>query len=72
MLQIDLLLEQARGRQSAMRAEAATAGLAGWAAPLRVRLGVMLIRLGRLVVGDPRRIPAWQGYREVTRPAASR
>jgi len=60
MLQIDLLRERAREREVAMRTAAARRRSARGAAPVRVRLGGALIRLGRLVAGDRRQVPVWQ------------
>ena len=61
MLQIDVLVDNAREHESALRAAVAARRTARRAAPLRVRAGMLLIRLGRVVAGDLRRIPVWQG-----------
>jgi hypothetical protein len=59
MLQIDLLAEQARGYRATMCAAAARRRSAqANSVPPRVWVGVLLIRLGRTVAGDPRRAPA--------------
>ena len=62
MLQIELLAERAREHQTAMRAAAAARHAARRShVSTRVWAGVLLIRLGRAVAGDERRIPAMQG-----------
>ncbi len=72
MLQIDLLLEHAYRREAAMYAAAAARRLARGQAPVRVQVGVLLIRLGQRVAGDPRRVTAWQSEPFLTPQAASR
>jgi hypothetical protein len=62
MLQIDVLVEQARGyRAATCEAAARRRSARADGVPLRVRVGGMLIRLGRTVAGDPRGMPALQG-----------
>jgi hypothetical protein len=62
VLQIDILGEQARGHRAAVCAAAARRRSAhANSVPLRVWAGGLLIRLGRTVAGDPRRVTALQG-----------
>jgi hypothetical protein len=62
MLQIDVLVEQARAyRVAACATEARRRSARVDGVSLRVRVGGLLIRLGRTVAGDTRRVAAATG-----------